>query len=230
MDYTSYSKPSRSFNSSSLEHVKKIKFKVQELYTKKYSKLNAGSINNILCKSRFLDSPKYLKRSSKPKDKLTISLGHEHIPNSEGYKIIDLPKSPFGKHKPYNEEKDFIEKHFFISGSPKSTLNKKLSLLNKKVNKAKLRRSKKVQVKNDIDIFNTGGGFLFCRKNKSVMKIYEAEAEKFKRLNLHSYKDTGVVSFKKLTIKKDTLPLQSLSRINIRRFTPSPFGSHNLLL
>ena len=228
MDYTPNRKPIGNYNSSSLANVKKIKLKVQELYRKKYNILNPGSISTISTKQRFLDSPKYFKRKLKPKDPRTISLGHEHIPSPEGFKIIDLPKSPFGKHQPYNEENDFIEKHFFISGSPKSTLNKKLSLLNKKINKTKLQSSKKVRIKSDIDIFNTGGGFLFCRKNKSVMKIYEAEAEKFKRLNLHNYKDSGEARLKKPKIKKENLRLISLTGINIRRFTPSPLGSHLL--
>lgn len=166
--------------------------KAKRLYSKQYVKSIPSPIQEIEYKQKYFEKNTVLStKKFKPKNLLMISLGHEHFPKQNGVKIIDLPKSPFGKHESYNGENDFYNKHFPVSGSPKlNSLSKKIAILNKNTKKKMFAgRLTPVPFGKNLEIFDTISGKLFCKQNKSVMKIYEAETKKFQILNLLSIKD-----------------------------------------
>ena len=61
---------------------------------------------------------KPITRLKKPPDLLTLILKSEHKLNTENC-IVKLPKMPFGKHLDYNQNKDFLIRHFFRKNQPK---------------------------------------------------------------------------------------------------------------
>ena len=215
-------------NSSNGGKFREIHSKVNELYNKNYSKLKPDSLRYLEFNQRNYFKPHPLPRAGKTKDKLKASLAQEHPQIDEGTKIIDLPKSPFGRHKAYNEHLNFIERHFLSTNSPETnqsrTYERKISLLKKRINKksqvCKTKGLKKFE--KNLNIFATDSGNLFCKQNKSVMRIYELEAEKFKNIHRIEQKNSNDLNGKILELKIKSKSGRNLNEVINRLYTPSP--------
>ena len=217
--------------SSRFSKYKEIQGKITELYHKRYNKLIPGSIKEIEFKHKYQPRISSFSRRFKPKDSQLNILGHDHLPTEDGFKIIDLPKSPFGRHKTYNENNIVIDHHFLSNDSPNNSsliaFRKKLALMNKKCNKSKqIKNIVSKRINPDYQTFSTNSGFLYCKKNKSVLKIYELENEKFKNLNQLRHKDSSDLNSKMIEINIKDKSKRKISEIVSRLYTPSP--THNL--
>lgn len=106
---------------------------------------------------------------------------HQHK-NSTGVKIFQLPKLPFGSHLTYNDDSEFVNNHFRFEetgGELKSNLEgfqKKFELYEKKVSgsrkKGKSSHLQKAGTGNEVYVFKTQTGYLFCPPAKNVIDVY----------------------------------------------------------
>jgi hypothetical protein len=135
------------------------------------------------------------KIQSKPKKKLdllSLILKSEHKTNKTGTQIIKLPKLPFGRHKSYNEEPLFKDKHFFESS--KEVINpekiKELEEITRKfrLHEKKYKADKRGRLQtarpllNDLahyDVYDMGPGDLVCEIQNDVINSYEKDKKRF---------------------------------------------------
>jgi DNA replication protein DnaD len=141
-----------------------------------FSPLNPSSITN----QTFDNTDKSQKISEKdPSPKRETSNHHHKL--SEGIQIYLLPKLPFGSHKTYNEEADFVGNHFqFNAETPDltnkvETLQRKFQLLAKKDRKTgKFQRNRRVKTESPgVYTFKTKTGYLFCPFEEEMIKMYD---------------------------------------------------------
>lgn len=187
---------------------KQIHHRLSNMFNKRYSKVSPSSLKYFEFSEKLSPKKIFHIKSPKSKDRILNSLAQDHISNKDGYRIIDLPKSPFGRHKPYNDGDNFFEKHFLSPDSEKTlqqkSFQKKIGLLNKRIKRSIHKCiSKKKNESDDMEVFNTPSGVMYCKKNKSVMKIYELENEKFKVLNKIDKKDNKPFGLKLFEIKQN---------------------------
>ena len=130
--------------------------------------------------------PKPKKKKKNPPDSLTVLLRSEHK-NKEGIQIYQLPKLPFGSHKSYNEENQFVRQHFKF-GPCNDDLSKNLEILTRKFRLNDKNHSKRAQSshlkkrKKDFqnsDFFKMESGYLICKKEKEITDIYEKDKTRF---------------------------------------------------
>jgi hypothetical protein len=224
--------------SSNHAKFKQIQSKISEIYNKSYKKIVPGSIKYLEYSLKHTPKHKSPLKSSLSPESPNSNLSHDHLSlkflDSE-LKIIDLPKSPFGRHITYNDKNNFIQRHFISNDSPNCTtlqkIKKKIGLISKKVNKHKqyydaTKSSSKSYLLNhknskDYDIFNTVSGLLICKKNQDVMKIYEKETEKFKTANKFEKKNSSDLNSKILELNPKT-KIRDLSHVVNRLYPVSP--------
>ena len=121
------------------------------------------------------------KKKESSKSPTLEAYKHQHK-NSAGIKIFQLPKLPFGSHSTYNEDSEFVASHFRFGDAArdvKSNLEgfqKKFELYETKVSasrkRCKTRLSQKIGAENDLYVFKTGTGYLFCPPAKKVIEVY----------------------------------------------------------
>lgn len=172
-----------------IQRFNKLSTKYLEVSSSIYSKMVPYSLKHIEFISKHNDQQRHITRTPKAKDEIVCKLHKNHIKSQNSCNIVILPKSPFGKHKSYNDEENFSENHFVFnetSESPKlATINKKIGLLNKRIKKKSL-NSNLTRKKTDdlIEAYQSQGGKLFCLKPKPLIEIYQGECERYKAFNL----------------------------------------------
>lgn len=156
---------------------------------------------------REIPEARLVQKPTKTPDLLTQILRSEHKTNNLGTQIIKLPKLPFGKHCPYNEDAPFRERHFFedihLSENPEKMkeleeITRKYRLHEKKYKANKKNRLQTAKpMLNDLahyDVYNMGPGVLVCEIQDEVINSYETEKNKF----LHVVKGKYASTFKEL--------------------------------
>ena len=134
--------------------------------------------------------PKPKKKQRVSPDILSVSLKSEHK-NIKPIKIYQLPKLPFGIHKNYNEEYKFIQDHFTFNDS-NNELSKNLEVLTRKfrlndknntnrIKSSTLRRKNKY--KTSSEYFKMDSGYLICKKEQKIIKVYENNKKKNTEVN-----------------------------------------------
>ena len=163
--------------------------------------------------------PRYIKKSPPKLDYLSMILKSEHKVNSNTC-IVKLPKMPFGKHKDYNEEPKFVINHFIdlkrkVHDSQADDLNeitKKFRLQEKQ--KTSSKRNKTGNTKptylNDFDTFDMNHGELKCERNKSVVKSYLNDKEKYRK---YLYEAPGTTRYSKRVVN-DLEQKKSVERLH----------------
>lgn len=138
------------------------------------------------------------KRESKPKakkklkiDRLSESLKVEHKTQSDGMQILSLPRLPFGNHKTYNNESEFVSDHFITENDAVNHLDKakalevvtrKFRIRDKRVkylNGLHHKRSMRLSQTEDFYMYDSDAGNLMCNIIKEVTDAYDAEKEKY---------------------------------------------------
>ena len=132
-----------------------------------------------------------------PVDYMTLVLKSEHKATLEGTQILKLPKLPFGKHKSYNDDPMFKDKHFLEDRSTVSQpekmkeleeITRKYRLYEKKFKAHKKSRLQSAEnMFSDMaffDVYEMGPGRLICSKDQQVIQSYDKDKEKYKDLSL----------------------------------------------
>lgn len=145
--------------------------------------------------------PKSPIRSPKKTDSLTAKIKSDHSPSPEGTQILKLPKMNFGQHTTYNEENDFMFRHFVnkqaISERPEwskefGELNRRYRAM-KKVNRAQKGNDTNLKHKRwlsaDCDSFDMESGFLVCKKEQQIIQSYENSTKQLKGNNFQTFRD-----------------------------------------
>lgn len=156
--------------------------RIFKMYRDSFNRVAPGSLKEIEFKS-YRKSDKLTTFHSSPIQNKTPRLNDfskNHVSLSPGAKIVELPKSPFGKHTTYNDETEFRSKHFLNASSTENrALEKKIKLLRKKIN-SNLRNAivKKgyFRANQFVDVFRTNGGKLFSNVIKE--KYFRTDRKK----------------------------------------------------
>lgn len=132
--------------------------------------------------------PKPKKTKKPPPDPLQLILKSQHK-NSDSIQIYQLPKSPFGVHKSYNDYNDFIRNHF-KTDEVSDEMMKNLEVLSRKFklnDKKSCTRAKssyshrRKKDGNPNFQFKMESGLLVCPKEKEIIDIYEKDIQIFRR-------------------------------------------------
>lgn len=177
--------------SGEFESIKKSLSKVSKSIYKTDLNYNAISLLEKSAKTgKVLESEESLpkKKKLKPNTPLQELIKHHHK-ISDGIQIYQLPKLPFGAHKSYNEDRNFIKDHFKFDNT-ESHLTQNLDIFKRKFKlfdktKAKssktYRNKKKPYVSPFAYAFKTKAGFLYCPLANEVSEIYEKDKAQYKK-------------------------------------------------
>lgn len=133
--------------------------------------------------------PRPRKKKKKPIDSLHLYLKSQHK-NTEGIQIYQLPKLPFGVHHSYNEETDFIPKHFDKNPGFKE-ISKNLEVLKRKFRlhdkneskkRAKTSHGMRKNKKTEFDYLKMEAGVLVCPVAKELIEIYDNDKVLYEKL------------------------------------------------
>lgn len=138
---------------------------------------------------------KPLRKSVESADYLTLILKSQHRLN-ENVCIVKLPKMPYGKHSNYNDDKQFVMRHFFNSTSnigelqsdDLNDIKKKFRLYDKR--KQIQRRNstgRRTSTSDFFDTFDMDHGELICPKVKRVSDDYSKHKEKYRKYIFEDY-------------------------------------------
>ena len=134
--------------------------------------------------------PRPTRKSINKPSFLSLILKSEHkiTPNAC---IIKLPKMPFGKHRDYNNEIQFVSKHFLnttrvLSKEQNEDLNeitKKFRLDDKNKQGVKRNKTGYVKCRNSpkVNTFNMEHGNLVCKIETGVLEGYDHDKEKYRK-------------------------------------------------
>lgn len=214
---------------------KELQAKFNELYKKKLSKIDPGSIKYLEFRTLHPQSSKdgtYFIRPHKPKDELIGSLQRNHITSRDGIQIVDLPKSPWGSHNSYKEQSNFSINHIY---SPQEAIskkvhnfNRKLRLFRKTVKKIKTKSSRKEFLYNEKNmIFKTKSGNMYCPRSVDTEKMYEQVNERFRKIREFKFENSEEVNgiMDKLHMKYGKRA--DANEVIKRLYTPSPPAHKN---
>jgi hypothetical protein len=208
---------------------RKLQLTIDKLYKKNYNKLDPNSFKYLEFQSFHHATPKELPFMPKPlksKDKTFEYLKKNHVSLKQGLHICELPKSPWGCHRAYNENQEFCKNHFKKGNEDDSQMNsynKKLRLYKKIVNQVKNKDIvRTLDYQADTFMLKTPSGNMYCNKEKDVEQMYERVNQKFRRIRLFTFENTEDV--KKVVEKsflKNGKRVKS-SEVTNRLYTPYP--------
>lgn len=160
-----------------------------------------------------------IQKPRRKPDLLTMILKSEHKATLEGTQILKLPKLPFGKHKSYNDESTFKDKHFLEGDtnviSPERSkdleeITRKFRLHEKKYKASKRSRMHSARpMLCDFafyDVYDMGPGKLVCGREEEVIHGYEKDKERYKEITkgnfAYTYKDVNEEEFERKYAKR----------------------------
>ena len=189
--------------------IKKINEQLYRKLTKKISNVNKQLLNTEIQVSALKKLEKDVVRDAtleKPEpcigkkkvqklDYLSLILKSQHK-LCESVCIVKLPKMPYGKHADYNEDSQFVTRHFFNNTSntsqlPPDELNeikKKFRLHEKrKLSQKRTSSAKKTSSSDFYDTFNMEHGDLICPKVTRVSEGYSTSKEIYRKYIFEQY-------------------------------------------
>ncbi|OMJ91747.1 hypothetical protein SteCoe_5648 [Stentor coeruleus] len=178
-----------------------------------------------------------IQKTRKKPDLLTMILKSEHKATLEGTQILKLPKLPFGKHKPYNDEGTFKDKHFLEGDTNKisSERNKGLEEITRKFRlyEKRYKTSKRNRMHSATtmlsdfafyDVYDMGPGKLVCGREEEVIHGYEKDKERYKEITkgnfAYTYKDVNEEKFQKKYAKRIVSDFKTQQKL-ITKLLPS---------
>ena len=208
---------------------RKLQITIDNLYKKNYNKLDPNSFKFLEFQSFHHATPKegpYLKRKGAKRDQTIDYLKKNHVSLKQGIHICELPKSPWGNHRPYNEKGEFCKSHFKTSNEDDSNMNsfnKKLRLYKKIVNQVKNKDVvRTLDYQPEIIIFKTPSGNMFCNKDRNIELMYERVNDKFRKIRLFNFDNSEQVkSIIDRSHSKSGKRVKS-SEVTNRLYTPYP--------
>lgn len=165
---------------------------------------------------------KTVEKPPKKLDLLTLILKSEHKTSLEGTQIIKLPKLPFGKHKSYNDEPAFKDRHF-LEGNTSNISPEKAKELEDITRKFRLNEKKyKASKRNRLhsarpmltdftfyDVYNMCAGKLICAREEKLIECYEKDKASYKEIAKRDLSSAGTKrnegDFEKIYVKKKIL-------------------------
>lgn len=169
--------------------------------------------------SNYQQNKKILKKN-------TIS---ERVNDEDVPRIINLPKLPFGKHCTYNEENEFVRKHFAYDEETQLAEKKKgqkaILMKNKKLRK-KTSPLKTVASKKIIQEFDNVGGKLYIEFNQEPCVNYFKQKVKFSQPKSLDSSPRGQSNIF-LKSPKITLEVDEKKTYLPFMFSPSPISLFN---
>ena len=180
---------------------------------------------------------KIAPKIKKKVDYLTLILKSEHKATITGTQILKLPKLPFGKHKSYNEEPMFKDKHF-LEDPPSGSNPERSKELEEITRKFRLHEKKyKADKKNRLhtakamlsdltffDVYDMGPGRLICCKDEQVIGSYDKDKEKYKNLGANdlsiTFKDIDAAEGERKYYQRRTLNFKDQKRL-LNRLLPN---------
>ena len=147
------------------------------------------------------------KKILKP-DLLSLILKSQHK-LTESVCIVKLPKMPYGKHADYNDDSQFVIRHFFntasniaqIQSDDLNEIKKKFRLYEKrKLSQKRTGSTKKTSASDFFDTFNMEHGDLICPKVARVSEGYSKDKEKYRKYIYEQYNKR----IKKNNVNKDS--------------------------
>lgn len=207
---------------------RKLQKTISTLYKKNYNRIDKNSIKQLEFQSfhyvHTKDGP-YRAMAQVPKDQTMEYLQRNHISLKQGIHICDLPKSPWGRHSPYNEEKNFYHNHFKNGTEEEARLHaysKKLRLFKKVVNKVKNKDvSKTIEYSPSNYIYKTPSGNMYCGKDLESASMYDRINKKYKKIREFTFQPSEEVDniMKKYNIRNND---RAKSReVTNRLYTPA---------
>ncbi|OMJ75345.1 hypothetical protein SteCoe_25542 [Stentor coeruleus] len=178
-----------------------------------------------------------IQKPRKKPDLLTMILKSEHKATLEGTQILKLPKLPFGKHKSYNDDGAFKDKHFLESDttiiSPERNkdleeITRKFRLHEKKYKASKRNRMHSARIMlSDFafyDVYDMGPGKLVCGREEEVVRGYEKDKERYKEITkgnfAYTYKDVNEEKFERKYAKRIVADFKTQQKL-IMKLLPS---------
>ena len=209
--------------------IKAIQTKVQELYKKKFNNHTPDEISHLDLRAvrDIASNTHYLHNTHRPKDTVLEKLQKNHINLRNNKQIFDLPKLPWGSHKSYNNQNNFIEKHFTADGEytteKMQKFNKNLRLFSKITKKT---TSKKAKQYNDYaktnHVYATKSGILVCKKDVQAETSYEQVNERYRKRREVDKQSEKFLEAALRTLKFKTKQMNNSNDVVSRLYTPTP--------
>jgi hypothetical protein len=213
MDTTKGIKSSKSFLNT-----KKIALKLYRQHFGNYRKEN-NTFNNTIEKFQTLQKAKKVYSKSPE----IANILKSHVSLKETTKITNLPKLPFGVHLTYNEDDNFSS-HFSDDNSDSSReYRKKRRFLEKELYSSKMLLKNRIKGNfrdmQDMHIYKTSAGKLFCKLQKNVIQSYLTRNPIFRSSN-NPVAQSTILSPK---IQNNNTDLVSVSKSSRQIRYPTPF-------
>jgi hypothetical protein len=155
--------------------------KIKDYYKLKYDRLEHNSIKYLELQS-YHRKPSIegfsLLKAHQPKNRVITHLQRNHVTLKACRHIIDLPKSPWGCHKSYNDQSHFVDNHISSPDNRDSSqinkFTKKQKLFEKVVRKTKKNTAgKEMNSRGKNIVFQTNSGKLYCKRYPQAESMYE---------------------------------------------------------
>ena len=150
------------------------------------------------------EDARYIRKPPAKPDPFHRHLQLAHRANLEGISVLNLPKQPFGSHRTYNDQLDFMQSHVVMKDEVLGTGKAKQLdevirrfRLSKKKNQnkfvvkkgARTRTGSLDMQKKEYDEFVMGAGHLWCPREKQVEAAYDEQKSKYKTLDMEQSTD-----------------------------------------
>jgi hypothetical protein len=163
---------------------------------------------------------------SKSNKTMVKQLQKDHITLKNCIHILDLPKSPWGRHDSYNDKNDFRIKHFStpdnLCSKQTKTFYKKQGIMKRCIKRLSQTNKKRLERVIRTHSFESNSGRFYCSKDVEAEDIYVNDLEKTNNVEKR-YKD-ATNKINELLEKVNWKPkvARNSEEITRRLYTPSP--------
>lgn len=140
---------------------------------------------------RYIPDSKLLPSPVPASDTLRLQLRAEHKANPAGLSILRLPRLPFGCHKTYNDESEFLREHI-VSRDPSPEQAEALDSVTKLwrlVERRKQRKSRysSLRRKPRFEHYESESGLLIYPRNHRCLEAYKNDRDKYRAALAYSF-------------------------------------------
>jgi len=140
---------------------------------------------------RFIPDPKLIPPPAKANDCLRLQLRAEHKVNPGGVSILHLPRLPFGCHKTYNDESEFLREHI-VSRDPSPEQAEALDSVTKLWRLVERRKERKyrnssLRRKPRFEHYESESGLLIYPRDRRCLEAYKNDRDKYRSALSHSF-------------------------------------------
>jgi hypothetical protein len=141
---------------------------------------------------RYVPDSKLVPSAPKAPNSLLQHLRAEHKANPSGLSILRLPRQPFGCHKTYNDESEFLQAHI-VSRDPSPSQVEALDSVTRlwrlieRQNQRKVRYSSLRRKASRFDHYESESGLLICPRDQRCLEAYNNDKAKYRSALFHSF-------------------------------------------